>query len=269
MCIRNTVLAIVLFSFFVGCASTVVPVTKYNPEPQQNVFPFFTKGQPIAAVQIQDAFMLMALEPTRLGYIRLWVLYQNTSDEPYLLEPLKLASLTTTRISKHKSESCSAESPTKILKYISDEKAVLMIVQTIGGALQAMAVAPSTTSTHGYVNSGSSISSFSATTTVNDELEKRANVFSRTAEAMMNTAMWYDIYKRSVSNGLLRKNTVFPGQSVNGYIYFPFPSNLTSRTTWRSEAYKRYIRSMDYMHVVSINTATGIESIKFMPIEGE
>lgn len=256
-----------------GCAIAVpVPVTKYCPEPQQNVFSFFADGQPIAAVQTQDAFLLMFLDPTMLGnmsYMRLWILYQNTSSQPYLLEPLKFASLMTTRISKNRSESCVAESPTKILKHISDEKAALMIAQAIGGALLAMTVRPTTTTTHGYVNSGPTTSSFSVVTTANDGAQKRDAASSQTAEAIANTAMWYDVYQRSVSKGILRKNTVFPGQSVNGYIYFPSPHKMTGRTPSRSGAYKRYIRSMDYMHVIAITAITGIESIKFMPIAGE
>ena len=102
MNIPKSTLILILISIVVGCASTT-PVTKYLPEQRQNVFPFFTSGQPIAAVQADEAFMLMSLEPTHVAgrpYIRLWLLYQNTSDQPYLLEPLKFTTLTTKCISR-------------------------------------------------------------------------------------------------------------------------------------------------------------------------
>lgn len=254
MRICGAILAIVLTLFTMGCAS-VVPVTKYCPEPQQNVFTFFTDGQPIAAIQTEDAFLLLALEPAMAGnspYMRLWMLYQNMSNSPYLLEPLKFATLATTRISKDESISCVAESPTRILKHISDEKAALMIIQAIGGTLQAVAVQSNAVAMD--------------------------SVSRQTAAAITNTAIWYDIYKNSINKGILRKNTVFPRQSVNGYIYFPFPNKLTDRIADQSiygEAtsydmtYDNYIRSMDYMHVIKIATSEESKNIKFMPIEGE
>src|SRR5256885_12311315 len=34
------------------------------------------------------------------------------------------------------------------------------------------------------------------------------------------TTLFRSLYSRSVNAGILRRNTVFPGGSVNGYIYF-------------------------------------------------
>lgn len=273
MHILNAVLVVVSISFVMGCASTI-PVTEYCPEAQQNVFPFFFEGQPIAAIKTESAFMLLALEPTQLGstiYLRLWVLYQNTSDQPYLLEPLKFADLTTTRISWSKSESSVAESPTKVLKHISDEKAALMIAQAIGGVLQATAVKPTTTTTHGYMSSESGVSLFSGTTVADDQQKKRDAVSAQTAKVITNTAIWYDLYLHSVSQGILRRNTVFPGQGVNGYVYFPFPRKVSRhhRLFHGYEDFLQLARSMDYLHVIAITMPTGVMSIKFIPIEGE
>ncbi len=108
------------------------------------------------------------------------------------------------------------ESPTKILANISNEKAKSLIVQSIGGTFETMSINPTTAKTR--LDDGSTL-----TTTLNDKKEKQDIVTNRTANTMANTAIWYDTYINSVSNGILRRNTVFPGQSVNGYIYFPFP----------------------------------------------
>lgn len=251
---------ILMITFFTGCASTV-PEPKFMPEQSQNVFPFFTKGQPIAAVQSTSAFMLMSIEPTILAnrrYVRLWILYQNTSEEPYLLEPKRFVSLTITSISKGKTGTSTPESPTKILADISNEKALSMIMQAIGGTLQAMAAGPTTAETR--FNDGSS-----ATTTIYDQQEKRDIVADRTANTMANTAMWYEIYQNSISDGILRRNTVFPGRSVNGYIYFPFPTGRK----WRYADNESYLSSANEFLRVDLDLPGTSQSIYFTPIEGE
>jgi hypothetical protein len=260
MIIRRVIGLFWLFGVVLGCASTV-PVTKYLPEQTENVLPFFTAGQPIAAVETPRSFLLLSLEPTVLAnrpYVRLWILYHNISQEPYLLEPLRFTSLTITSISLGRSESSDPESPTKILADISNEKASALIMQAIGGTLQAMAARPTTAVTR--FDDGSS-----ATTTVYDETEKQERAVDRTASAMVNTAMWYEIYQNSVSDGILRRNTVFPGQSVNGYIYFPFP---TKERLYRREK-ERYLRSMNYLFTVGMDLPDDKQSISFTPIEGE
>ena len=249
-----------MITFFTGCASTV-PEPKFMPEQSQNVFPFFTRGQPIAAIQSANAFMLLSLEPTILAdrrYFRLWILYQSTSEEPYLLEPKRFVSLTITSISKGKTGTSTPESPTKILADISNEKALSMIIQAIGGTLQAMAARPTTAETR--FNDGSS-----ATTTINDQQEKRDMVADRTANAMANTAMWYEIYQNSISDGILRRNTVFPGRSVNGFIYFPFPA----RRKWNEADNENYPSNVNEFLRVDLDLPGESRNIYFTPIEGE
>lgn len=246
---------IILILLTLGCASTV-PVTKYMPEKSDDIFPFFSSGQPIAAVGSENAFMLLSLDPDYMAgrpYIRLWMLYQNISDEPYLLEPLQVADLITTRISSGRSKTNDPESPTKILAHISNEKAATMIMQAIGGSLQALAAEPTTATTR--LDDGSS-----AITTFNDRSEKQGRIADRTAGAMANTSMWYDIYQSSISDGILRRNTVFPGQSVNGYIYIPFPGGI--------DKYE-YFRTMLFRFTVVLHMTEGDQEINFAPIEGE
>ena len=248
---------ILMITFFTGCASTV-PEPKFMPEQSQNVFPFFTRGQPIAAIQSANAFMLLSLEPTILAdrrYFRLWILYQNISEEPYLLEPLRFVSLTITSISKGKSGTSTPESPTKILADISNEKALSMIMQVIGGALQTMAARPTTAETR--FDDGSS-----ATTTFNDQREKATD---RAAKAMANTAMWYEIYQNSIGEGILRRNTVFPGRSVNGLIYFPFPAGRK----WKYEDNARHPSNVNEFLRVDLDLPGESRNIYFTPIEGE
>jgi hypothetical protein len=235
------------------------------------VFPFFTSGQPIAAIESDEAFMMLSLEPTHIAsrpYIRLWLLYQNTTDTPYLLEPLNFVTLTTTRLSRSKTQSSTPESPTKILAHISNEKAITLIAQAIGGTLQEMSVKPTTSKT---IIDDSAIPGrrLTATTVVNDREEKISDVRDRTSQAMWDTAIWYDVYENSINKGILRRNTVFPGQSVNGFIYFPFPLPRDAETAGPFRDTGDYYRTMDYMHVVAIGLESETLNIEFLPIEGE
>lgn len=250
-----------------GCASSV-PETKYLPNEAPNVSPFFSNGQPLAALQTDEAFLLLSLEPAVLGdanYMRMWLLYRNTSDTPYLLEPLKFATLTTTQISNQKSAAVLPESPTAILADISNEAAAALIVQAVGGALQAATVQPTRTSTHGTVQSNSGTAQFLATTEANDLAEKRARALDRTSEALTSTSAWYDFYTTSLNQGILRRNTVFPKQSVNGYIYFPLPDGAVR---WRDRG-GRYFQSKRYMHDIECRLLSGARVVRFLPIEGE
>jgi len=251
---------ILMIIFITGCASTI-PEIKLMPKASDSVFPFFTSGQPIAAVQSADAFMLLALERTTLGYgpyFRLWILYHNISEKPYLLEPQRFVSLNVTSISKRTVGKSYPESPTKMLAAISNEKAISMIMQAIGGTLQEMTVKPTTAETR-------SNGKTSATTTFNDQKEKQDMVADRTSLAMTNTALWYDIYRNSLSDGILRRNTVFPGQSVNGYIYFPYP--IAKKSDYKDN--EGFPSNLEYFLKVELELSGESLNIYFTPIAGE
>jgi hypothetical protein len=168
---------------------------------------------------------MLVMSTTKISgykYIRLWCLYYNKGTEPVLFEPAKAASLVSTRIKKYEAQELSPESPTAILKQISNELANKEILQSIGGAISSfghsMAVQMAEPTTIR--------SSTGETWTVNDRgqrlLAENDRVAQRTNEAMERTHTAYDLYSSSVSAGILRRNTVFPGCSVNGYIYFYF-----------------------------------------------
>jgi hypothetical protein len=260
MIIRRVIGLFWLFGVVLGCASTV-PVTKYLPEQTENVLPFFTAGQPIAAVETPRSFLLLSLEPTVLAnrpYVRLWILYHNISQEPYLLEPLRFTSLTITSVAREKSGTTTPESPTKILADISNQEAAAMIAEAIGGTLQGMAARPTTVDTR--FDNGSS-----ARTTIYDQEEKRDVIADRTANAMANTAMWYDIYRNSLSDGILRRNTVFPGESVNGNIYLPIPPPEKVEYVYN----ERDPRNVRFFVRIDLALSGENQNIYFTPIEGE
>jgi hypothetical protein len=73
------------------------------------------------------------------------------------------------------------------------------------------------------------------------------------------THQYYDSFKRSVNTGILRRNTVFQGQSVNGYSYFPVED-------WNFEGYARDHR---FKHQLRLEIPGDVFVAAFEPIEGE
>src|SRR5262245_24913458 len=163
---------------------------------------------------------MLSLEPAVLGEhhrIRLWVLYVNTSSKPVLLEPMTSASLSTNRIGKRDTVTTSPMAASQVLKAISAEKASALIMQAVGGALRSAGAAISASPTTIYGPGGA--------WTVNNASEKsdskQTEIGRETGANMEATVNSYDLFSASVSAGILRKTTVFPHTSVNGFLYFP------------------------------------------------
>jgi len=228
----------------------------FEPVPSANTRSYFANGEPFAIVTTDSAIVMLVLDPADLvaynSYLRLWCLYYSKASEPVLLDPGSMARLVSTKIKKHESQELAPESPTTILKLISSEAAGKEILQIIGGALagagKAMAVQP-TTVIGGGTASGASWS-------VNDAADKRGAVTDkaarRTTMATQETETAYELYSRSVNAGILRRNTVFPGGSVNGYIYF-----LASG------------KYPEYQHVVALRFPHSDVDVEFNPAPGE
>lgn len=77
---------------------------------------------------------------------------------------------------------------------------------------------------------------------------------------MVSTAILYDIFQSSVNSGILRRNTIFPGESVNGYIYFPIPADENGFLLIKPESHN---------YRLFITTQIGSKVIEFTPAEGE
>jgi len=243
-----------------SCASTKPPII-YLPTQNSEVISFYRNGLPIGVVNTDSSFIIVLLEPSELAgteYMRLWLLYKNTSNTPYLLEPLKAIKLSILNIQggSKSFDNMTPESPTKILAHIKNEKTVTLIAQTIGGTLKAMSTQPTTiTSPKGDKWA------------VNDRDAKVNAIESQTMSSMVNTAMLYDLFERSVNSGILRRNTIFPGESVNGYVYFPLPVVTGSNYAYNPQ--EEVIKPENYTYRLFLSTQIGSKVIEFTPAQGE
>ncbi|MCU0606497.1 MAG: hypothetical protein MUF78_03550 [Candidatus Edwardsbacteria bacterium] len=221
--------------------------TVYYPEPTDNSKTYYLNGIPLSAVYADSSYIMMYLETGKIAgetYAKLWLLYQNLSEEPYLLEPLNHVKLTI-QSKKKTYPGLIPVPPSQILKSIDNQKNALMILQAIGGALKTISteLSPETT-----------IRSNTGEEYQVDDNTAGDKVISRTRAEMLGTAYMYETFKKSVNNGILRKNTIFPNNSVTGNVYFHLGSVSLKDCT---------------KIILYATTKDGVKVINFKPTAGE
>ena len=244
----------VIVALLTGCASSSPP-TIYFPSETSDVHAFYKNGLPIGTVNFDSATVMLAMEPASVvgtEYMRLWFLCQNKAQADFLLEPLKCAKLTFIG-SKKTYENVEPEAPSVILSHIDNEMAAKMIGQVIGGTLQSIAAEP-TTITDPQGGQWKS----------NDKAEKVNTIVDKTTSSMATTGTMYSLFKSSINSGILRRNTIFPGESVNGYIYFPLPKAF--RTSFNDYM---TIDPSKYRFVLDLNVQSKNQQVEFTPKIGE
>lgn len=241
---RKQISTIVLgCTIVIGCASSI-PAKVFQPT-GEGVEWYYVNGLPFGVIEDESSLLLLTLEPTSISsrrYMRLWILCQNKDQKSFLLDPGSTFSLKVMGFPE-----VAPESPTKILASIDNEKAASLILQAVGGALQTMSTQPTKVTT----SSGQSA-------TLNDLREKQQLVQDRATAQMSGTASYYDAFRESLGSGILRRNTLFHSQSVNGYVYFELPKNVS----WQ-------IKAEEHEFNLKIQLSSGIKLIRFKPISGE
>jgi hypothetical protein len=221
--------------------------TIYSPAPRENLKTYFLNGIPFAALSSDSSYVLLFLETGTIvsnHYAKLWVLYQNLSVEPYLLEPLNHLRLSI-KTTKKSYPGLIPIPPSQIIKSIDNEKNINMIFQAVGGALKTVAseLAPEAT-----------VTSPSGAVYKIDDTQAGSKIIENTKTKMQSTSYMYEAFKNSVNNGLLRRNTISQDKGVTGNIYF-------------------HIGGVDLKNCTRITlfltTKEGISEINFTPAQGE
>ncbi len=217
---------LLLSLLFIGCGPEHYLI--YEGKPSPDTYTFYSNGIPITSYSDNNEYLLFTTEEASLlgnTYLRVWLLVQNNSDISYLLEPYNIAEIIGTN--GFDTLTFVPQSPTEILDNIDAEKNASMILTSIGGALKAM-------STVG--------------TTINNN-----NV--------NNTAYWYNLFENSFNSGVLRKNTLFPHNSINGYIYFPLGANFQN-----SFNENKYYNIKDFNFKIILNLNNKEKVIELSPV---
>lgn len=220
--------------------------TVYNPSQTKNIKSYYLNGIPFAAISNDSSFVLLFLEAGKIAtysYAKVWVLYQNLAEEPYLLEPLNQMKLTI-EIQGKIYAGMPPVPPSQIMKSIDNEKNVSMILQAVGGALKAVSAEsrPEATIT------GPS----GAVYEVNDKNEGD-RIIDNTKDKMHSTADFYHVFQNSINNGILRKNTIFQDKGVTGNVYFLVSGIDLKKCT----SITLYLTTKDGINVVSFTPTKG------------
>ena len=259
-------LTLYILSFFTllfwGCETT--SYITYQARPTTDTDTFYSNGIPITSYIDNQEFILFTAEEASLlnePYIRVWLLIKNNSDSTYVVKPYNIIELTAIKPIKFQISSSDTvilkadslnywpQSPTEILKTIDAEKNASMILTSIGGALKAISVKGTTLKD----NNGN-------TYKLNDKKEKREKIFERTNGELNNTQDWYDIFENSFNSGVLRVNTLFPHNAVNGYVYFPL-------TDADGATYLNTSKLNDYIFEIKLNLNNKIKVVELSPFK--
>ena len=245
---KKIIIALILLGVMNTCS--VKKYLVYEPTNDSNIFTYYSNGIPISNVITDEAFILFAVDETKLfsrAYLRVWMLYENTDSVAFILEPYNFLTLYAEKDRK-KFGDFYAESPSKILGAIDEEKAVAMIFQAIGGTLEAITAEDTRIR-----------SSTGEAYRIGDREGKRDRVLRRNREDLQNTAYWYDSFKQSINTGVLRKNTVFPGKSVNGYLYYPL-KDIDGTGAWNE--YQTDIEDLRFFIKINSEKETKVIELK-------
>lgn len=231
-----------LFSviFITSCSSstmsTKLPVV-FEPQKTNEVYYFYSNGIPLSSYNVDSLTVLSSLDLINIldnQYIRIWFLFKNNSSSPIDLDPSKVISLGGKIKVASELEFIQPDSPTRINALIDAQAQSDAIAKTIGGTLQLLSVQTTT-----FTNSKGE------KTMINDLNEKKSLLRRDIQNEINNTSNFYETYKSGINQGILRRNTIFPNTSVNGYVYF-----LTNRFLQN----KKYdINFLEYFKVRILN----------------
>ena len=206
---RFICLAIVLI-LCVSCVPVVPIQYVYNPDKSDSIHVYYLDGVPAAVTERQNDIVLMSFDRVSLNneyFLRMWLFFFNKRSEPVLFDPLGSISLRFGYRGAFNAETPAvrAMSPSVLLGSMEQQKLKDIGADRFMTALYALS---------GY---GSAVSKGA------DPMDASRTVTATIAQGnalLGSKAALYNAAKETVSAGLLRKNTVFPGKGVQGYVYF-------------------------------------------------
>ncbi|MBI4811656.1 MAG: carboxypeptidase-like regulatory domain-containing protein [Ignavibacteriales bacterium] len=225
--------------------------------PKENPGMFCIYGKvstiPIGVFFADSALYMYSLEPVILDsvkYIRLWLLYKNLSQTQYDFNPRKLLKLHM----KGKTYSIKEIPPdlhSFILPLIDTQQIISRIAETVGSSLEALATRQSVFKWEmEHTNLLFIMSPRPAII--------RPSNMSPAREGSLSARL-YSIFTNSVNVGIMKRYIVYPGNSVNGYVYFPFPG-----LNWKATG-SSFPEASDYIYTIEIMTPNGSKTIEFIP----
>jgi len=162
------------------------------------------------------------------GELILHVLYKNVDPENrYNIIPENI------QVIGHNSQGISkifkVYSADEYIRKMKNAQAWALAFQAMAGSMEAYQAGKQTTNTYGslYGSDGTSYSGYSSSTTYDYSAQAEAN--ARNNAELQKTASQYSQTRSSTEQGLLKANTVFPDQMVEGNIMVKIDEFYTSK----------------------------------------
>jgi hypothetical protein len=231
---------------FWGCSSSR-PILTYDAKQTDNITAIYVDGLSIATCYTDSSYFSLSINQRSViggySYLRVWFLFQNLGETPYLLKPWTILKLSIIDTITAKRYSINPSTPNELLTKINKQEASQNFLSILGGALQSINVSSS--------NLPSRI-----------KTAENINIANETAANMLATQAWFDVVRSSVSSNMLNKNTVLQNASVNGFVYFPLliEGKIFSREIFKTKKLKC---------VIDVLTPSGIREVEFIPTDLE
>lgn len=244
-----SICAIVLF--ISGCSSQSQLVKKYEtiyePVTENGIVMYYISGFAFGAYGTDKYSIIFNVQPSSIldnNFLTFWLLYKNTDDKEYLLEPSKIIKMTAWK-NNIKKYDITPESPLVILQGIEESKQEDLISTAIAGAFKSITAKTESSLDHNL-----------------DKTERKID----------NIKSWYDLYSESVNDKILRKNTIFKDKSINGLVYFYSPLGEFQREyTLHGQKYNTETRFnfSEYDIKITIALPDGTKELTFKKVAGE
>jgi len=238
---------------FIHARASTPPII-FEPAPTNVIERVYVNGEPVAVITDPTFPAIVHIGVERLDsryFLKVWLYLLNRSSDTWELVPQKQVSLQVLDDAGLSTKSILPRTPSSVLESIESEKSKSKALAFFSGVLGALAVSlspPGATeirtqsSTQGRMGSLEGSTSWSAEsqqrTILRDQKQNEADALERvrhrTSQSIDVIEALYDNMKQSVSSQLLRRNTLRPGVSANGNVWFEFgrkPSPNRSITT--------------------------------------
>ncbi len=213
---KKTILAAmsVILLILTGCATTYYlrPVIDQS----ESVELIYFEGHEVAISRGQKTLVGLYGMKTAAKNITLCVVYLNNTDQErfdVIPENITVIGLDT----QGKSSQFKVYSAEEYLKKMRTAQAWAFAFQSMGGAMEASSAARSTSHTTASVYGSEGYAYGSATTTTYDK-GKEAEINARNREQLQRSAELYARNNAATEQGLLKRNTLFPGQYAEGNV---------------------------------------------------
>ena len=196
-----------------GCSSSFKLSPQTQGIPNQDVI--YSDGNEIAISVGEETTVGLFGEKPENGEIKLFVYYLNDSDKSINVDPTVIIAESVSENNRTfgEKQSLSVYSAEEYLKKLKRDQMWVALAQGLQAASDSYNAGYSSSTTTGYVGN----TQFYANTQTYDA-SKQAEMQQQNINRMQQTAALNAFQNASTSSILLRKNTLFPKQSVSGYV---------------------------------------------------